>query len=93
MGVTTGDQDRGRVRDAALGNERRHESRVEHPEPARRRQLRREVGGGGNVGRDDERVEGLEVQGVRDVDDDLAREIVGVTGRSSLSRSLIEFGQ
>src|SRR6478735_672316 len=80
VGVVTGDQDRGGQRAHGAGGEGAREGGVEGLEDLGVRQGGGDLGGGGAVGRDDEVVEGLEVERVGDVDDDLAGELLAALG-------------
>ena len=78
--VVAGDEHGGRHLADGAGRQGGREVGVERLEHARLRQRGSDLGGGRAVGGDGQRVEGLEVQRVGDVDDDLAGELVGALG-------------
>ena len=80
VGVVAGDQHGGGQRADGAGGQGGGEGGVERLEHPRLRQGGGDLGGGRAVGRHDQGVEGLEVQRVGDVDDDLAGQALAALG-------------
>src|SRR3954453_19434696 len=90
LGVVAGDQHGGGLLAYGAGSQGGGEGGVERLDHAGLRKRRGDLGGGGAVGRDDQRVEGLDVQRVGDVDDDLAGQLLTALGDDVGDRPVVD---
>src|SRR3954453_4145599 len=90
LGVVAGDQHGGGLLADGAGGQGGGEGGVERLDHAGLRKRRGDLGGGGAIGRDAQRVEGLDVQRVGDVDDDLAGQLLTALGDDVGDRPVVD---